>query len=179
MPNPRPDGAVASREEALEQRRLIRFAVKQNANRHLRLYLRTGDGLLIWHAYAEYRRHKLPVPENVLHLLDQVCFDLLHAGTVLAKHPSDRIPVQVAKALGMVRPGGGTRGAHAVAQSIMRRDIVEAVYGLMKAHAEQGKRITRDDAYKQIAAARGEDKRPDQWKHIKQVVIGWERPRKK
>ena len=47
------------------------YLVRYNARRHLALYMRERNGLLIWKAFAEYRRAGLPVPENILCKLDK------------------------------------------------------------------------------------------------------------
>lgn len=48
-----------------------------NAQRHLALFVKTGNGLLIWRAYQEYRKAGVPVPENILKKLDQFAERLL------------------------------------------------------------------------------------------------------
>jgi len=100
--------------DALETAMKNKFA-RRNADRHLALYLRTRNGLLIWKAYMEYRQHGLPVPENILLWLDKVAGQLLVA----------RGQEQIVAALEMTGSGGGPQAASLLRGQENARNIVE------------------------------------------------------
>ena len=54
-----------------ESAKLDEFFTRYNAGRHIALYRRERNGLLIWRAFAEYRRAGLPVPDNIMAKLDE------------------------------------------------------------------------------------------------------------
>ena len=64
-----------------ELKSLERFFTNHNARRHLLLYLRERNGLLIWKAFAEYRSAGLPVPDNILAKFDEGATALLCASS--------------------------------------------------------------------------------------------------
>lgn len=49
----------------------IAWAIRHNAARHLALYRRHSNGLLVWRAFQEYRGAGLPVPEEILGIFDK------------------------------------------------------------------------------------------------------------
>jgi len=65
--------------ETTELDELSASLVRYSARRHLALYVRTRDGLLIWKAFSEYRKAGLPVPENILAKLDEFAQSLVAA----------------------------------------------------------------------------------------------------
>jgi hypothetical protein len=93
------------------------------ANRHLALYLKHGNGLLIWRAYIEYRKLELPIPENILNHLDLFANRLLSA----------RGQSEIAAAVEMTTTkktgrGGGPQGRSLLTGQEHSRDIVEAFH---------------------------------------------------
>jgi hypothetical protein len=142
---------------------LVARAVGTNAGRHLALYLREPNGLLIWRAFSEYRRAKLPVPENILAKLDQFANRLERAsGTA-----------EIAKAIEMHRAGGGSGGAAHAARLASRRDIAEAVEAAFEAGNWNGKKRTYAECYRIVGAERGEEPA-----RIKAVHIEWTKDRR-
>jgi len=57
--------------DQFDSKDLDELAARQNANRHLALYLKTRDERLIWKAYQEFRNLDLEVPEELLKKLDE------------------------------------------------------------------------------------------------------------
>lgn len=104
---------------------------RREANRHLALYLRTGNGLLIWKAYREYRQHGLPVPENILAKLDQFADRLLRA----------RGQKQIALALELTSSGGGSKGLALLVGQERARDIVEHLHLARQINQERDKPV--------------------------------------
>lgn len=94
------------------------FLVKYSADRHLALYLKTRDGLLIWQAYSEYRKHGMQVPEDILLKLDEYASALSRAVT----------PNEVAAAVEMKTKKGGIAGKTRTRAAERRRDIIEHVH---------------------------------------------------
>jgi len=124
------------------------MAVRHNADRHLRLYLREKNGLLIFRAYLEYRRAGLEVPENILRKFDE------WAAALLPSHSSHGAngDSEVAAAI-----EAETRGRHTSLQRLASaesgRDAVEHLI-----HAEEaadGAGLSKTAALKAVAAERG------------------------
>lgn len=98
-------------------RSFIEFFVEESAARHMALYEVSGQGLLIWKAYAEYRQWQLPVPEKILAKLDEFGSNLQSAEDLAG----------VAKALELSGGGkGGPQRATLLRGLERSRDIVEA-----------------------------------------------------
>lgn len=114
---------------------LAEGAARHNANRHLALYRKTGNGLLIWQAYREFRQQGLTVPEEILRKLDQYAARLLDG----------EVDLLTALDLKFNRKGGaGPRKD--LQHKQRRRDIVESVHQL---HHLSGKTLA--EAYKLTA----------------------------
>lgn len=93
---------------------VIRVFVTQAADDHLSLYDVTGNGLLIWKAYAEYRQFGMPVPEAILAKLDEYGERLQTAKDANA----------VAKALDLQTGKGGPQRETVLQGQERSRDIV-------------------------------------------------------
>lgn len=117
------------------------FFAKHAAARHLALYVETGDGLLIWRAYAEYRKAGARVPENILAKFDQFERRLAKATGANA----------VAKALEMAVAKGGAAGAARTVRAEKIRDIVERVSMLIT----HGPKRSKNDIYAEVAKTFG------------------------
>lgn len=117
------------------------WAAQVNAKRHLALYDKERNGLLIWKAYMEYRRCGVPVPESLLKRFDQFAEKLL----------STSGPQEIAAALEMTGKGGGPQGASALKGKENSRDIVE------KFHIEREENSRRSPERKRTIKAIAEE----------------------
>jgi hypothetical protein len=118
------EGATATDPDALKAE-----AANINARRHIELYKRERDGLLIWRAYAEIRKLGLEVPEAILRK-----FDAWGAALVAAADDHD-----VALAIEMTKGKKGSQRARLIGAE-RRRDIVE----LYAAYTLNGHRRAKD-----------------------------------
>lgn len=100
-----------------KQREMEEEFVCLNANRHIALYLKTGDGLLIWRAYQEFRKNGFPVPEKILKKFDDFASALSNASGAQG----------IADAVEMAVSGGGSSGWRRTEKKERQRDIVEFV----------------------------------------------------
>jgi hypothetical protein len=137
-----------------------RYTVKRNADRHLALYLKTGDGLLIWRAYQEYRKAGLPIPENLLKKFDEFALRLERAGS--AK--------EVATAFEM-GSRSGPAGATLTKGRERQRDIVEYVRDMLENDQAREVRVWTDKGIYQEAAKRFDTS----WGYVKKTYLAWMR----
>ena len=123
--------------------------VRHNADRHLALYLREKNGLLIFRAYLEYRRAGLAVPENILRKFDQWASALLPDVSARRGASGD---TEVAAAI-----ESETRGSHTSLQRLASaesgRDVVEHLVHAEEAAEAVGR--SKTDALNAVAAQRG------------------------
>ena len=119
---------------------LRRLSVVCEANRHLALYLKTGDGLLIWRAYQECRSGGLPIPESILKKFDQFGVRLVDSESVQ----------DIAKALEMASDSGPA-GARRTRGREHQRNIVEYVHLLRGLAQRVGLQREADDIYADAA----------------------------
>jgi len=92
--------------------------VQHNANRHLALYTKTNDGLLIWKAYQEFRKNNLAIPEEILKVLDEFALNLnIASGNK-----------EIANAINMSVSKGGCAGWKRTLAKEKQRDIIEFIH---------------------------------------------------
>ena len=113
-------GAV--RDRAKLEREVLELNTQEQANYLRRLYRATRNNLIVWQLYAVYRQAKLPIPEDVLRMLDRFGEALQTASG----------PKEVAKALGLTGEKGGAQGAAALAKAKRHLHLVTDVHVRME-----------------------------------------------
>lgn len=106
------------RDRAELERDIHELNTLEQANYLRRLYRATGNTLIVWQVYALYRRAALPIPEDVLRMLDRFAEALQSASG--AK--------ETAQALGLTGEKGGAQGAAALAKASRHLHLVTDVY---------------------------------------------------
>lgn len=109
-------GAV--RDRAKLEREVLELNTQEQANYLRRLYRATRNNLIVWQLYAVYRQAKLPIPEDVLRMLDRF-------GEALQKASGRK---EIAQALGLTGEKGGAQGAAALAKAIPHLHLVTEVF---------------------------------------------------
>lgn len=99
-------------------REVLEVNTLEQANYLRRLYRATRNNLIVWQLYALYRRAGLPIPEDVLRMLDRFGEALQTASG----------PKEVAKALGLTGARGGAQGAAALAKAKRHLHLVTDVH---------------------------------------------------
>ncbi|MBX3704616.1 MAG: hypothetical protein KF822_12645 [Steroidobacteraceae bacterium] len=99
-------------------REVLELNTQEQANYLRRLYRATRNNLIVWQIYALYRQAKLPIPEDVLRMLDRF-------GETLQTASGAK---EIAQALGLTGEKGGAQSAAALAKAIPHLHLVTAVY---------------------------------------------------
>ncbi|WP_322469243.1 hypothetical protein SOM08_15200 [Hydrogenophaga sp. SNF1] len=100
----------------MKAKKFKEFVAHHNASRHLALYERNGNGIFLWLARAEYRKHGVETPEAL-----EREFDLMGARLLEAKKATD-----VSQALGL-------ENIHRRVEQSAQRDIAEEVAAARRA----------------------------------------------
>ncbi|MCC5869612.1 MAG: hypothetical protein JJU27_14015 [Gammaproteobacteria bacterium] len=104
-----------------ELERLHVECVNHEADRHFALYQKTGNGMLLWKAYAVFRRERVPVPEYMLKVFDDMGEALLES----------RDQSAVMRALHLVNRKGGPQRNTRLKGAERQRDMVEEYRNLL------------------------------------------------
>jgi hypothetical protein len=135
-------GAVKEQsKETINLQEIIEGIARHNANRHLALYLKTGDGLLIWRAYQEFRNLGLAVPEEILKKLDQFAEGLSKASGAKG----------IAEAMEMAVSRGGSAGFKRTTATEAQRNVVEYVRDAREAREYAKNKKSMETIYKEAA----------------------------
>jgi hypothetical protein len=106
------------RDRAELEREVHELNTLEQANYLRRLYRATRNNLIVWQLFAFYRQAKLPIPEDVLRMLDRFGEALQTASGTKA----------IAQALGLTGEKGGAQGAAALAKARRHLHVVTNVY---------------------------------------------------
>lgn len=107
----------SDRDRAELAREVLELNTLEQANYLRRLFRATGNALIAWQMFALYRRAGLPIPEDVLRMLDRFGEALQTASG----------PKEIAQALGMTGDKGGAQGAAALAKAKRHLHLVTDV----------------------------------------------------
>lgn len=106
------------RDRAELERDIHELNTLEQANYLRRLYRATRNNLIVWQLFALYRRAKLPIPEDVLRMLDRF-------GEALQTASGQK---EIAQALGLTGEKGGAQSAAALAKAARHLHLVTAVF---------------------------------------------------